>query len=516
VDDVAAAVDWKKITDSLDSLMSKPSWGLKLKYTSISVGVPLEAQGATKLLLRSAMKGAEESSLSSCQIDLGPSFVINSHIILQDADGKGRGWFAKENIPPGTIVLLERPLVAVLDTEYNDQPWGFCSSADSAALSIELAKCFSQSLQDLLSDMHPRKLSQIVASDDINSDEDDDEAAAQALDEAVPEAWSQVDGIDEPTMMRLKQVVKLNSLGFYTNSEQICHHNTFSCMTGTGLFALGSGFNHSCDPNVARLSFGDITAFVTSCSVDVGAELCISYIESELLCAPISLRRQSLNRDFICSCRKCLAESSDQGSEATNSNRYLHVNSQVQAELSSLPPAERVEAVDAALRGEMGDDDEENGESEEESGSPILLGKDSQELRVVQAVALMQLQEYRRAIGVWRQLAAFACFHCPKFDESLAVYATQAALCAIACNDESAPAYVSRALVAHRISSGVSLYRWRFAKEVEQSPVDKSTTQEFWDITKTTAEQPVTWNDFVAGWDFKPEEIPAATTEPKT
>ncbi|CAK0840405.1 unnamed protein product [Prorocentrum cordatum] len=221
-------------------------------------------------------------------------------------------------------------------------------------------------------------------------------------------------------------------------------------------------------------------------------------IETELLSAPTSLRAQSLNRDFTCACPRCLASPAADEGAGLRGREFLHVDAQVQANLSLLPPAERVEAVEAALRGEMGDDDE--GEEEEggpsgcaeSGGSAVVLGKDAQELRVVQALALMQMQRWADALQVWRRLAAFACRHCPPFDEALVAYATQAALCALAapaaadsassaCASAPAPRdYAAIAAAVHRVAFGTDLYRWRYRREVQDSVVPESVRASFW------------------------------------
>lgn len=75
-------------------------------------------------------------------------------------------------------------------------------------------------------------------------------------------------------------------------------------------------------------------------------------------------------------------------------------------------------------------DEEEAGRGSAASASTdglrtVLLGKDAQELRVVQAIAEMQLKDFPAALQTWRRLAAFTCHHCGAFDEAMAVYATQ-------------------------------------------------------------------------------------------
>eukprot|EP00747_Dinoflagellata_sp_TGD_P068307 gnl/TRDRNA2_/TRDRNA2_155657_c1_seq1.p1 gnl/TRDRNA2_/TRDRNA2_155657_c1~~gnl/TRDRNA2_/TRDRNA2_155657_c1_seq1.p1 ORF type:complete len:372 (+),score=78.19 gnl/TRDRNA2_/TRDRNA2_155657_c1_seq1:167-1117(+) len=307
---------------------------------------------------------------------------------------------------------------------------------------------------------------------------------------------------------RLQAVVRLNSLGFYTHSEQLCYHENYRGLTGCGLFALGSGFNHSCDPSVTRFSLGNITVFVTNRPVKAAEELCITYIESELLCSPTSMRRQSLNRDFVCACTKCAADTnaSPDEEEVAGQSRYLAVDSRVQAELTLLAPGERIEAVEAALRGETegGDEDQEHKQEVEEQSAPaVVLGKDAQELRVVKALALMQLNKYKEALAVWRRLAAFTCNHCPPYDEALAVYAAQA----------SASGYVSHAKRAHRVSCAAPIFSWRYRTEVEQSLATDEAKKQFWSLADAI-DMPLAaapWTEVVAAWDFAADEIPGTS-----
>lgn len=52
-------------------------------------------------------------------------------------------------------------------------------------------------------------------------------------------------------------------------------------------------------PNVARFNIGDLAVFRTNQHVNAGTELCISYIESELLSESASVRNDAIgNRDF--------------------------------------------------------------------------------------------------------------------------------------------------------------------------------------------------------------------------
>lgn len=511
-EDVASAVDWNTLQKAFDALVAPSLWANKLKYQKLVQALPLQASGAKTplfdLLGRTGVNKPEEMSES-------PHFVVSSAIALQESPGKGRGWFATKTIEAGTLILVERPLVAILDVEWRDEPWADCSSADTAALGMELAKSFSRSVDLLLEQFHPKEATSISSADS----EDEDIEALTAMEDAVASSWKQID-LSESAKRRLQDVVRLNSLGFYTNSEQLCHHGNFLPLTGSGVFAAASGFNHSCEPSVQRFSIGDLTAFVTNQKLEAGTELHITYIESEMLRAPKSLRSQSLNRDFTCSCPPCGLD--DPPELKTGRRTFMRVDAPVQAKLSLLSPEERVETIAAALQGQM--DDEEDAEEEppevddeDDAGEAmksaerrtVLLGKDAQELRVAQAMALMQLGRWEEALQTWRQLAAFACHHCPPYDEALAVFATQAALCALEMKADASQ-YVKSAIESHRMAFGFDCFRWRYQREVEESNVSAGVKDSFFSVA---AECPLELKPFskaVAAWNFRPDEVPAA------
>ncbi|OLQ01545.1 hypothetical protein AK812_SmicGene15684 [Symbiodinium microadriaticum] len=535
--DVATSVDWEKLQQGLDSLMSPRLWANQLTLRKVAGAVPLQLRdlgsasgSARKQSIWEASKlpagKASEASASTPP----PSFLVSSSIAMQASTGKGRGWYATEPLDTGVMVLIERPLVAVLDGEWRDESWAECGSSDSAALSVELARCYSSSLASLLSGFHPQEA---VQANDADSDEEEEPILRDAMRTALNTAWKPVD-ISEGARERLEDVVRLNSLGFYTNSEQLCHHENFAALTGNGLFALASGFNHSCEPSLQRCSFGDLTAFVTNQPVAAGSELCISYIESELLCAPKSLRSQSLNRDFVCACTRCHKQEGAPEEAAVERN-FMRVDAQVQANLALLPPKERVRAVAAALEGHLDEAEEPEEEEEEaveevevasahsrekdvsehEAKAPkvVLLGKDAQELRVVQAQAFMQMQEWESAFQVWRQNAAFSCHHCPPFDEALVVYAMQAALCKAESSNLAGADnidYVRLAVEAHCRAFGVNNFAWRYAKEVEESRVSSETKNLFWSAARREAPRIRPFAEAVRDWCFKPDEVPPA------
>lgn len=191
------------------------------------------------------------------------------------------------------------------------------------------------------------------------------------------------------------------------------------------------------------------------------------------------------------------------------------MDAQVQAELTLLPPGDRVEAVEAALRGEMDLGSSDDSVSEEGGHPPtVMLGKDAQELRVVQALALMHLQQHVEALVVWRSLAAFTCHHCPPFDEALVVHATQASLCALMCGCSMVTDYITIAVSTHLVVCGADLFRWRYRLEVESSSVSQDAKDRFWSLASesvVSASKP--WAQIVAAWRFNAEEIPEAYSQ---
>ncbi|KAG8346762.1 SET domain [Trypanosoma vivax] len=87
---------------------------------------------------------------------------------------------------------------------------------------------------------------------------------------------------------------------------------------GQGVYAVGSLFNHSCEPNLQVLNSatGDETLVVEALrDCEPGEELYISYIDESL---PYAIRQQQLREHYLfeCRCSKCVRESP--GGGATN------------------------------------------------------------------------------------------------------------------------------------------------------------------------------------------------------
>eukprot|EP00392_Amoebophrya_sp_AT5.2_P013346 g13464.t1 len=220
----------------------------------------------------------------------------------------------------------------------------------------------------------------------------------------------------------LRAKTRYNSLGFYTANEQFCNPLIYKKFMGTGLYLLASHFNHSCAPNVARFSIGDITVFVVIADkpVEKGEELCISYIPTEECGESKNLRDENLSRDFVCACAKCVAEVAEKraGGVAvkpeTGDHEWAFVDEQLTAQLQLLPPLDALDNIDGMLE------------------SAKLLNHHKQELRGLKAIKLMHLGKWGRAQAVVSECIEWQVQAAGRFDESVVVYHLLAGICALA------------------------------------------------------------------------------------
>merc|ERR1712039_266409 len=105
--------------------------------------------------------------------------------------------------------------------------------------------------------------------------------------------------------------------------------------------------------------------------------------------------------------------------------------------------------------------------------------KDAQEIRAVLGLALTQRGCYTDAWKLWVEAAQLVAEKCPPFDEALAVYAVQAALCAASVEGDSEPWTLRLLRVAAQLHDGsfggacpdeqvgAAFFRRRFARELD-------------------------------------------------
>ena len=215
-------------------------------------------------------------------------------IEVVDCGSSGLGFFATDDIVRGSCILIDHPIVSVLDCELGAAAYSGQDGSDSIALAEKIGMCFNEDIERALQQLHPFRLgstrpasSAVLIPESVNA----------FLNNRIPEA------ISKDLLLR---TVQCNSLGFYTCPELCSYNDHLRFLTGTGLYPVASFFNHSCSPNVSHMSFGDVTIFRANRNISKGEELCISYIGSEILSESTSVRHEFIgSRDFVCLCEKC-------------------------------------------------------------------------------------------------------------------------------------------------------------------------------------------------------------------
>ncbi|KAF5374185.1 hypothetical protein D9615_008897 [Tricholomella constricta] len=78
-------------------------------------------------------------------------------------------------------------------------------------------------------------------------------------------------------------------------------------MLGWSMYVSGAYFNHDCSPNVCKKRIQKSLCFFTTRDVDIGEELCISYVDVK---DEVAGRRAALSENwyFDCGCKRCHKE----------------------------------------------------------------------------------------------------------------------------------------------------------------------------------------------------------------
>eukprot|EP00929_Paragymnodinium_shiwhaense_P088751 TRINITY_DN49067_c0_g1_i1.p1 TRINITY_DN49067_c0_g1~~TRINITY_DN49067_c0_g1_i1.p1 ORF type:complete len:707 (-),score=161.09 TRINITY_DN49067_c0_g1_i1:49-2169(-) len=461
---------------------------------------PCQSSTAEEVLLgtsAAAKQGAQESATAASDV----RFTLSKAVAIREGKN-GRGVYAMQPIAAGTTILMEKPRMTILDVE-NERlhAWAELKRGDAAALACSVArelKSFGSGVERLLAQLHPKEGCPIPTSEEKEEVSDDEGGESevgseeQKLEEDLRTELVNVfkdclpNGRGGQIMSRIEAVTRLNGLGYYTNSEQICYAENYQGFTGTGLCLLASAFNHSCAPNTARFSVGDVLIFRTVAPIATGGELLISYIESETLREHRTIRRKALNRDFTCACTKCSAEDKAGAGDdvvGERNKQYLTVDSDLQDDLAAMPPMRRIKICRSLLRGEL-PKEFSDGEGEQDVH---LRFKDAQELRTTLAVALTKERKFAAAWDVWTEAARLAAEGCPPFDEAVCVYALWAGLSAALVEEEAvaelsadgrkwSTRHLQAAREVHRAAfggdvrddaAGSNFFQLRFAREVE-------------------------------------------------
>lgn len=211
---------------------------------------------------------------------------------------------------------------------------------------------------------------------------------------------------------------------------------------------------------------------VSNRDIKAGEEVCISYIEHDVLCESAYRRNQMLTMDFL-DCRA--DETSVAVGEEENGPDLPVVDTQVQNELMGMGPFERLTAIEelmqqatgAKLPQEEAPNEGEGAEAMEETGSSWFQC-DVQNLRILKAITLDGMGQCKDALPLWEDAIVFAESSLPPLDESSVVVRVQAALCAHHTGDVArGKQHAEVALNTHNLlfGGGVERFKRRFRND---------------------------------------------------
>ena len=436
----------------------------------------------------------------------------------------GKGWFSKTSIPAGTVLLVEKSISMVMDwlepacvgqdsMDHNDaaetdaadvdvdeaDPNEDCSDeegdegggefmevsnrsmvvaadpvddeplcGDSKLNEIMLLELLSMIRKnevlwtDQLSQLFPRDADTINKLPAWVCSDDDVFLQVEGLIQALAKETSLLPEDIKDLNLRLPLIIRYNVLSLETCPELLVHPGPagHSAISGMGIFHKASFFNHDSQPNVSRYAIGDIMWFVANREIGEDTELCISYLEHDVICEPPSRRTNMLGRDF--------EEAGGDGTEDDGPDLPV-VDDEVQNELMALDPMQRLEDLKQLMAQAKGEQPATEMD-DEEAENLGWFQCDVQNLRIIQAITLDGLGQAKEALPIWEECVSFTELALPPNDEASVVMRVQAALCAQYAGEfERAQTHAAKALETHNImfGGGMARFRRRYDKELK-------------------------------------------------
>lgn len=427
-------------------------------------------------LFRDALPGPENPD-DSYVPDVNSYGYAFDGMAVQSLQGRGSGWVASRDIPAGTLLLAckpfgveGKPLAIVMDSntyladenmgaegDGGDEDGDVDFNVDTGLLILRVGDQLKHSpgLWSQLNDLFPRDgdLSRLAPW----------RCSDASVNEQVNAALAELSFLSKPQRERLKLIVRFNMLSVESNGEQLCHKTMFARASGVALYVKGSFFNHSDRPNVARYNMGDLAFYRTNQNVTRGTELCICYIESDVLCECAQVRMQYLGtRDF-----ELTDDDEPHGQFGDGAGPIIPP--QLMDELGEEQADNRLAMIDDILQ--------------DTEYAIRLRPKDVLELNYLKAVSLMQLakavpgydQRYLEdALMCWEKCMDVNIKACPPNDEALVGYAVQAAMSALALGDEAkATRHCLVALRTHELAFGADTFVYRYNDELRTCPLEE-------------------------------------------
>ena len=462
-------------------------------------------QADALLLAADPEEGPERPNLELSE-SLLPLTEPNPQILqLGENPQKGKGWFAASSIPAGSILLVSKPIAPMaLDMEYigggsdHEDASDEDDNTESAAMEDSenqeqeeeeaqgstvnelLVLEIMQSIldnpsiwNDQLSHLYPRESVDIETSPVWISKDDDIFAQFETMVEQIETTVPELKNKSKEISQRLPLIIRYNVLSIETCPELLSHPgpNGHHPLSGVGLYFWPSYFNHDARPNVSRYAVGDVMWFVANQDVPVGAELCISYLEHDVLCETPQRRNMMLTLDFQEEedANHVIEDNDNDGPDAPV------VDSDVQNELMAMNVFERLEAIDELMQqaaGEALPEGERNNDGNEEdqmdAHGEAWFQCDLQNLRILKAITFEAMSSSEKALPLWLEAVEFTETKMPPNDEASIVMRVQAALCCWNLRrEEEARNHARVALHRHSLmfGGGVRRFRRRYRQE---------------------------------------------------
>lgn len=413
--------------------------------------------------------------------ELIPFTELRDILEIRENPNKGRGLFAAKPLPAGTILLVGKPLVWALDSEWeggvtdeeiedmeddSENPPEPEESHVNELLVLELLQAIKQNpslWNDKISNLYPRDPQDIESSPVWISKDDD---IFSQFDQMIKdlEAVPSLKGKSSKISKRIPLIIRYNVLSMETCPEMLSHPGPTGhvALSGVGLYFLASFFNHDSRPNASRYSVGDIMWFVANQDIPAGGEVCISYLEHDILCESAYRRNIMLTLDF---------KEEDEDKTEVDGPGIPVVDSEVQTELMAMNVFERLDNIEQLMKqaaGEALPEAETTDDDDMEAGGEVWFECDLQNLRILKAITLDGMGREQQALSIWEECVKFTETRLPPNDESAVVIHVQAAICAwTATEEEKARKHAARALEIHNLIFGGGVDRLRRRFQVE-------------------------------------------------
>jgi SET domain len=421
---------------------------------------------------------------------------VSPYLTIGDTTRMGRGWTAAKDVPEGTLLVVAKPLAMVMDWQDDSAPMNDEDMDDDEEdTEPRVNELLLLQILDLLNDqpsMWTEKLTTLFPrEEDLPAlpawvCQDDD--VFMQIESKVQKLRS--NALLEPHVAfiakRLPLIIRYNILSVETCPELLSYPGPHghSNLSGVALYHWPSFFNHSHRPNCSRYAVGDVMFFYANQDIEIGSQVCISYIEHDVLCESAWRRNELLSMNFDDADFEAMESSQPSPDEAEGPDMPV-VDAAVQNELMAMDPFERLKSIEELTQQATGaknpedaqegmDESESQGMSAEDNAAGSNPSQwfqcDLQNLRILKAITLEGMGQTKDALQLWEECVQFTEQNLPPCDEASIVMRVQAALSAHRLGDTTcAVNHANAALQTHVAIFGgdVARFRRRYRHDLE-------------------------------------------------